>query len=79
MTQLVENNTKLVAQFEILTAQLNAKKPPGSAKKRHKYCWTCGFQDGHDSTNCPNPAKGHIKEAVSNKHMGSSEVGKRPK
>jgi len=27
MTQLVENNTKIVAQLDILTAQLTQKKP----------------------------------------------------
>eukprot|EP00586_Coscinodiscus_wailesii_P001561 CAMPEP_0172482082 /NCGR_PEP_ID=MMETSP1066-20121228/8359_1 /TAXON_ID=671091 /ORGANISM="Coscinodiscus wailesii, Strain CCMP2513" /LENGTH=367 /DNA_ID=CAMNT_0013244955 /DNA_START=131 /DNA_END=1234 /DNA_ORIENTATION=+ len=79
VTQLVENNTKLVAQLEILTAQLTQKKLATQTRKRHKYCWTCGFQDGHDSANCPNPAEGHVKEVVSNKRMGGSKVGKCPK
>jgi hypothetical protein len=77
--ELASVNAKLVtALLENTRLALKCGNTPSNAhthEARH-YCWSCGYQQTHYSSKCPNPKDGHQKAAKAADIMGGSTANK---
>ena len=83
-TQLASTNAQLVAALAANATRLGngaghrgrERTPNPYAKGKH-YCWTCGFDCDHSSTNCPSKAAGHIDHVHRHNTKNGSQANKK--
>ena len=73
----IKNTMKTLQQNHKSTNNKTSENNETRVVKRvqNKWCWSCGVNRGHDSTNCRYQAPGHQTTATIDNMMGSNPFG----
>ena len=73
----IKNTMKTLQQNHKSTNNTTSENNETRVVKRvqNKWCWSCGVNRGHDSTNCRYQAPGHQTTATTDNMMGSNPFG----
>ena len=76
-TQLATCQSQLAAAKAGTATGKKWDKPKSPYEPNRHYCWTCGFDSPHSSSNCPKKATGHIDHVNWRNTKGGSDANKK--